>query len=86
MSSPLECCLFGPQHSEMVAALETRPSCARLGQPGAAVPTQPLVPVPTRAGAVMEVTIFCEIRIPISGSADVAMIMKMLSELQRLLQ
>jgi hypothetical protein len=42
MSSPLECCPFGPQHSEMVAALETRPSCARLGQPGAAVPTQPL--------------------------------------------
>src|SRR6266404_251962 len=42
MSSPLECCPFGPQHSEMVAALEPRPSCARLGQPGAAVPTQPL--------------------------------------------
>src|ERR1700686_1940226 len=29
MSSPLECCPFGPQHSEMVAAFETRSSCAR---------------------------------------------------------
>ena len=39
---PLECCPFGPRHSEMVVALEMRPSCARLGQRGAAVPTQSL--------------------------------------------
>jgi hypothetical protein len=40
MSSPLECWPFGPPHSEMVAALETRPSCARLGRTNASVPTQ----------------------------------------------
>jgi hypothetical protein len=34
----------------------------------------------------MEVTIFCEIRIPIPGSADAAMMLETLPELERLLQ
>ena len=45
---------------------------------------------PTKASAnlwaVMGVTVFCEIRIPIPGPVDAAIIMEMLSELERLLQ
>jgi len=44
------------------------------------------VPVPTRAGAVMGVTVFCEIRIPIPGPVDAAITMEALLELERLLQ
>ena len=47
---------------------ESRPSCAHLGQSGAAVPAHPWkdeTPIPTRT--VIAVTVFCEIRIPIPG-------------------
>ena len=48
------------------------------------------MPVITQAGVnldvVMGVTVFCEIRIPIPGPADVAITLEMLSELERLLQ
>jgi hypothetical protein len=66
---------------------ESRPSCPRFGQPGAAVPTHPWTgetPVPTRT--VMAVTVFCEIRIPIPGLVNAAMTMETWSGRERLLQ
>jgi hypothetical protein len=47
-------------------------------------------PVPTRAfrtfGAVMGVTVFCEIRIPVPGLGGRELMMEMRPELERLLQ
>ncbi len=66
---------------------ESRPSCPRFGQPGAAVPTHPWTgetPVPTRT--VMAVTVFCEIRIPIPGPVNAAMTTGTWSGRERLLQ
>jgi hypothetical protein len=93
MSGPLECRRFGLRHSEMVMAFGMRPSCARFDSWGRLSLRNPWtgetpVATPARAnfGAVMGVTVFCEIRIPIPGPVDAAITMETLSEPKRLLQ
>ncbi len=94
----LECYPFGYNIPKWWLALETRPSCARLGQPGAAVSTQPLdgpdarptCPSPHKLGAPRSSDgghgFFVRFEFPFLGSVDAALTMEMLSELERLLQ
>jgi hypothetical protein len=74
-------------------ALETKPSCARLGRPGAAVPTQRWAgetSVPTRLGRTLRRDgghgFFVRFEFPFLGGVDAALTMEVLAEVERLLQ